>query len=286
MMKKVTENSNKVFVAVLSMLSICYFLWICFRVPLVFHFDNYQEISFFVGFFLLGGYIFAIFLKVLGNPEVKVISKILFVITALLCVVSNIINLWPVIVLDTVSLNNNTYYLTGEPEIVDIHSFHYLYKCNSNSFLCERTSFYSGGGASFRSLYLMEENNEIHVIDTLFSDFPVLVYTYAKQPRFYSYPAELDSHFYYLAYYLDPEAIIPFTKRYMLFECNKENRDCVRLPFRYEKDGSYANVEAIEAIREIRVFIDTELDQETLVYTYTYGKNPQCYVEGCEILKE
>jgi peptidoglycan/LPS O-acetylase OafA/YrhL len=91
MMKKVTENSNKVFVAVLSMLSICYFLWICFRVPLVFHFDNYQEISFFVGFFLLGGYIFAIFLKVLGNPEVKVISKILFVITALLCVVSNIV---------------------------------------------------------------------------------------------------------------------------------------------------------------------------------------------------
>jgi hypothetical protein len=48
--------------------------------------------------------------------------------------------------------------------------------------------------------------------------------------------------------------------------------------------GLYRNTIADEAADEIRVFIDSQFGEDTLIFTW--GENPRCYVEGCEILEE
>jgi hypothetical protein len=39
-----------------------------------------------------------------------------------------------------------------------------------------------------------------------------------------------------------------------------------------------------ETTREISVFIDNEMNQDTLIFTW--GETPRCYAQGCEIIEE
>ena len=166
---------------------------------------------------------------------------------------------------------------------LDVHVYHHLYKCNNSELLCDATPFEAGGGASFLPLSLMFDKptfpNEINIVHTRFGDgFKYLEYTYGKEPRYYDYPALLNDHLYYLAHYYNPG---PKTTTFLLYECNLDNTSCKQLPIRYVGSGYLRDTVANEAKGEINVFIDDQMEQDTLIFTW--GKNPQCFVEGCEI---
>jgi hypothetical protein len=59
----------------------------------------------------------------------------------------------------------------------------------------------------------------------------------------------------------------------------------------YKGYGRFTDVEADESTNEIQIIFKDDFDagkrefgEEILIYTY--GDNPRCYVEGCEILEE
>lgn len=68
---------------------------------------------------------------------------------------------------------------------------------------------------------------------------------------------------------------------YTLYECKSNYTECHPLPIRYingDEKYSYLEIDLIE--NEINLF---STEDDTLIFTY--GKNPRCYVEGCEIFK-
>jgi hypothetical protein len=141
-----------------------------------------------------------------------------------------------------------------------------------------------GGGGSFQPIKLMIDKmgnpNEVNVIRMPTAKVSWLEYTYGEQPRYYDYPAQLNTHLYYLAYYHNPE---PKSTTFWLYECNLNNTSCKQLPIRYVGFGYLRNTVADETTEEISVYIDNQMDQETLIFQW--GEKPQCFVEGCEILK-
>jgi hypothetical protein len=280
--------SNVLLVAI-PVLSVVYFLWTSFSIPLVFYINNYHTLSYIGAFILSGGYIFTtcllIFAKDIHKSRNKLLGISVFVITIPICCLSNAIAISLPTVMDKTKISNTTYYLTGELETFDIHAFHRLYKCNNSSFLCEQTPFQAGGGASFQPLHLMIDKttnpNEINVTWTSYDGkATVLEYTYGTQPRYYDYPAQLNNHLYYLAYNDKPNST---STAYLLYECELDNTSCKQLPIKYDGFGYLRDTVADEKTGEVNVFIDNQINQDTLIFTW--GEHPRCYVEACEILE-
>lgn len=285
------KKVGNIFIVIMPILSVGYYLWVRFSIPLVFYVNNYRGISSIGAFTLSVGYVSTICLliynKNLSKSGFAKIGVIVFAMTVPLCCLSNAIFLSLPTVLDKAEISHTTYYLTGEPELLDVHVFHHLYKCSNSEFLCELTPFEAGGGASFLPLSLMVDMstapNEINIVRTRFGDgFTFLEYTYGKESRYYDYPAQLNDHLYYLAYYRNPE---PKSTTFLLYECNLDNTSCLQLPIMYEGSGylRYTNMNIDEETSEISVYIDDEIGQDTLIFTW--GENPQCYVQGCETLE-
>ena len=280
--------SNVLLVAI-PILSVGYFLWMCFSIPLVFYINNYHTLSYIGAFVLSGGYIFTICLliyaKDIHKSRNKLLGVIMFLITIPLCCLGTVIALSLPVVMDKAQISNTTYYLTAELETFDIHAFHRLYICNNLSFLCKQTPFQAGGGASFQPLHLMIDKavnpDEINILRTSYdSKFSFLEYTYGTQSRYYDYPAQLNDHFYYLAYYDKPASK---SNTYLFYECKLDNTSCRQLPIKYNGSGYLRDTVADKTTGEVSVFIDNEINQDTLIFTW--GEQPRCYVKGCEILE-
>lgn len=269
----------------LLIFSILYFLLLRFSIPLIFYVNKYHRIIQVFGYALLAGYLFTLallFLRRFKEAKFPLFSLGLFIFVTMLCCLSTNIAIHLPTVLDKAVLDSETYYLTGELESFDIRAYHRLYRCNNRQIRCEMTSFYAGGGASFQPLHLMINNvGKISVIYTSVDGSSRLDYTLRKQSLFYDYPAQLKNRLYYLAYYrnLDPRSVT-----YTLYECSLDNTSCKQLPFQYIGFGYLREITANEETGEINIIIDNEVDQDTLIFTY--GENPRCYVEGCEILEQ
>ena len=131
--------------------------------------------------------------------------------------------------------------------------------------------------------------NEINVMYTFGDGTSKLIYTYGTPNRDYDgEPVQLGNHLYYLAYYRNSESN---NRTYMLFQCNLDNKGCVRLPFEYQGFGRYTEVKVDESTNELRLVFYSDVDNvslkhidETLIFTY--GEHPTCHVEGCKILEE
>lgn len=286
-------KTGNFFLILVPILSVIYFLWMKFGIPLIFYVSNYRTISY-IGFFVLSaGYILTIYMTLFSQISVnslqfsktRIFGVVMFMFTMPLCCLSSAMSISLPIVLDKVEISNTTYYLTGELEILDSHTYHRLFKCNNYTYKCEQTPFWMGGGAIYQPLHLMvdeiTEPKEIHVTWTSWDrQHTILDYTYGEQPRYYEPPAELNDHLYYLAYYRNPE---PKSITFLLYECRLDNTFCKRLPIQYEGFGNYRDTTANEETEEINVFIDNEAGQDTLIFTW--GENPRCYVQGCEILE-
>ena len=274
-------------VILMPIFSVGYFFWVRFDIPLVFYVSNYKEISS-VGVLLLSaGSIFTIFAlictKSINKSGIRIFGIILFALTLpISCLLVSIFPTLPT-VLDKAQISNTTYYLTGLIN-ADGHSFRDLYKCKNDHFACEKTPFFSGGGTSSTHWHLMIDKttdpNEINVIRVTFDGTEFLKYTYGAQPRYYDYPAQLNDHLYYLAY---PEDFTYYKPTIItLYECKLDNTSCKKLPIQYTGLGRLRETKTDETTGEISVFIGNKY--KTLIFTW--GENPRCYVEGCEILEE
>ena len=277
-------------IILMPIFSVGYFFWVRFSIPLLFYVSNYKEISL-VGLLLLSvGYIFTIFAliytKSISKSGIRIFGIIIFAFTVPLCCLNVAVAIFPyhTTVLDKAQISNTTYYLTGVIN-EDGHYFRDLYKCTNNHFACEKTPFYSGGGSSVWHWHLMIDKttdpNEINVILAYSDGDEVLEYTYGAQPRYYDYsPAQLSDHLYYLSY---PEDFTYYKPTiFTLYECKLDNTSCKKLPIQYTGLGRLREMKTDETTGEISVFIGNKY--KTLIFTW--GENPRCYVEGCEILEE
>lgn len=255
-----------------------------FSIPFIFYIRDYTSISNVGALVVSTGYLFAVFIVVnMKKSTEKIASTSILLFTMPLCCLGNALSLQAPIVLDTAKVDSETFYLTGELEVFDSHAYSRLYKCNDITYRCERTRFFDGGGgAGFRDLHLMidrtSSSDEIHVIYRNYAGFEMLDFTHGSQPRYYDYPAQLNNYLYYLARYNNNESK---TTTYLLYECNLDNTSCKQLPIKYEGNGYLRDTIVDETTAEIKVYIDNEPNQDTLIFTW--GKNPRCYVEGCEV---
>lgn len=281
------QKFNKYLLIFIILLSVSYWQWIRSAKLFVFRFSNYHAFTYIGWALLLIGYIY-LFITFKLAFKFKILYIAFFIITLPFCLLTTIFTLDLPVILDTANLADSVYFLTEEPDTFDMRIHHYLYRCDNSLRNCEKTSFYSGGGPSPRPISLLVANNKIHVQDTHYSDLNFLEYTYGEKPRYYDSSAPLGQHIYYLSYD-DKESKTPV---YSLYECKRDNTDCKRLPIEFnfsigfdeKSDLTYLFLDNNEAQDEIRVYYHDERDQRMLVAAY--GKNLQCFVDGCEILEE
>ena len=289
-------NVTNVFIIAVFVLGVVYFIWMRFRIPLVFYINNYRYIGYIGALVFYISYVFIIPMMYFSQISIQsfkiskigILRAVMFLTTTLLCCISSAALPSLPRVLDKTELSNTTYYLTGELEVLDVHAFHRLYKCNNSSFLCEQTPFYAGEGSSFLPLHLMIDKttnpDEINVTRTSYDgESTFLEYTYGTHPRYYDYPVQLNDHLYYLAHYRYT-VYRPESTTFVFYECKLDNTSCKKLPVQYEGFGIFRDTTINETTGEISVFIDDEVGQDTLIFTW--GENPQCYVQDCEILEE
>jgi hypothetical protein len=298
---KTIKNAITIFIFLLPILSISYFLWIVYSIPLIFYIVNYREITQISWYVLFASYIFTAPMLIYINRSqalrFRSLGIGLFIFTTLLCCLSTnfVINL-PTI-LDKEVLNDNTYYLTGELEAFDIHAYHRLFKCDNRHFHCEATPFWEDAGVTFKPLHLMIDkthNNEVNVTYAGADGITRLIYTNNTPNLNYDDPVQLGNQFYYLVYFHNPE---PRSSTYMLYQCNLDNTGCFRLPFEYlvikvENYTGYDSIEAEanESTNEIKVIFKKDFDISTMKFAeetliFTYNGQSHCYVEDCKILK-
>jgi len=126
---------TNVFIIFVSVLGVVYFIWMRFRIPLVFYINNYSKISYIVASVFYVDYVFIILIVYFSQISIQnfktskigILSAVMFVVTTLLCCISSAILPSLPRILDKIELSNTTYYLTGELDILDVHAFHRLY---------------------------------------------------------------------------------------------------------------------------------------------------------------
>lgn len=279
------EKISKILVFTTPLFCVAYILWVRFSIPLIFYIDYYQSLSYIFTLIIITSYIFTLaIITHLNKSRSKTLGLILLFAFMPFCCLSSYFSLYNPIILDSDVIGDMTYYLTGKLDAFDPRTDHQLYECTNSRFLCVQTPFWEGGGASFRPLQLMVDEkgnpNEINVTWTApLGEIVFLDYTYGKQPRYYDYPAQFNNRQYYLAHIHNTS---PQPNTYLLYECRLDNTFCKQLPIKYEGFGSFRDTRVNEVTGEINVYIDDQMDQETLIFSW--GENPRCYIDGCVIL--
>jgi hypothetical protein len=248
-------------------------------------FRLYFKLAFSLPFILIViGYI----LVVKSRHHALLKFAVIFLSVPVFCLGSYILISYPMLV-DKKQFNDFTYYLNYEPQLFDPPVVN-LYRCKSHSFSCQQTSFSSYAyptGVIKYALGIDAANNEVTVLALYDSGNLFMEYAYGNPPRYYDYPERIGDELYYLAYYRLSEAEIPYQYTWMLYRCNLDNTDCVRLPFQYTGDEDFITaLEFNEATQEINLFFHYYPYDENPTLIYTYGEHPRCYVEGCEILEK
>lgn len=110
-----------------------------------------------------------------------------------------------------------------------------------------------------------------------------LVFGDADPPRYYTLRGTRSEKYRFYPT-VDCIAWEPYTcmaYKHMIYQCELDNTGCTPLPFQYIGKDEYAYIEFNEETQEFEFFVGP--DDEILVYSF--GKNPRCHVEGCEILQ-
>jgi len=174
--------------------------------------------------------------------------------------------------------NGKTYYVTWMHPLGD-----YQWTFNNVTIWkgpFEYESFFFGYSMDSYEIICDARNEETHIITSFTKR---LAFTDGNGQRIYDDGARLGNHQYGLSYDYNenPDLFI-----YVLYECGLDFSDCHILPFQYH--GEYSKwasyVAANEEKSELNVyFIVYHGTQSEDVLIFTWGEQPRCYVEGCEI---
>lgn len=194
-----------------------------------------------------------------------------------------ILNSWYITIymprlIDAAKYNETVYYLVSYPKAIDIpwRTVNQLSKWHG--FLNYET-LYMDDWAWKGRLFYDKKTNLVNVV-AVFDDRSYLLYTDDTPSRYYEHDSrQLENHLYYVSSQCWYCKASPYT----MYECELDNTSCVRLPFRYTGKGEFDYLEVNEKTKEIDFYIWLGSDDDVLVYSY--GVQPRCYVEECEILE-
>lgn len=197
-------------------------------------------------------------------------------------------------VVDTAEFNGVTYYLTYNHHcILDTHvGGKYLTVWEDwshyNIFLINEYGFKRGD-----KIIYDEPTNTISIIFEESNGDKRLVFLFDGSPRRFDWYKQFENHLYYLNEECETWSQVPYggyckTQKLMIYQCKTDNTSCAPLPMQYTGMGiSWSYMEVNEATDELDFYIERYEDMASIdIKVYSYGKNPHCYVEGCEILSQ
>lgn len=281
-MKKVID-AGKLIIHNFYSISIVVFIVIYIRwfrlTPLMFY--NDPDGAYIVGLILLGlSSLFAFLFKRSKNR--RFLKGFLFILATIFLIgnIAHINAFFPSLEFTT-KCNGKTYYVTW------MHPFgDYQWSFNNVTIWkgVKYESFFFGYSSSNYEIVCDENKKEANIINT---SRDVLAYTDGENSRIYDEceGVILGNHQYFLSTQCNDW--IPSTcgsVTYTLYVCNLSYRSCDPLPIQYTQyeTRNFLNLVSNEATHEVNLYEEYfETDDEILIFTY--GENPRCYMEGCEI---
>jgi hypothetical protein len=275
------------FLITIGVFIVFYLRW--FRVaPFVFLNDPTR--AFIGGLVLLFLYTIVSFMTRLS--ELDIAQKTLVYISAIPLLVINVVylNLYLPRIETMAKCNGITYYITyGAPILDDQWTYIQLTKWRGIFYESHFLGYASDAGAN--KIKCDADRKEALFIRT-YLDPNTLTYIDGENPRsFYSYAgAQLNGNLYFvsedwslLENCANQQSQACHVAVYTLYKCNPNYTNCNPLPVSYTNgDVDFLELRASEATNEVSLFEQYRgSDDETLVFTY--GANPQCYVDGCAI---
>ena len=180
---------------------------------------------------------------------------------------------------DTAFFQGNRYHIVNETND-DFHSYQAFYKCTLFGFYCKR--LYGSIGYGDAKIIVDNRQNEISLFEK-----SGLSYTYGNQVRYYvGYPLKANDQIYELGWHCNQASPLDCDKvDYFLYQCNLDYTECKPLPVKYTSysEDNSLELEEIAETGEILLF-DNFDESPTLIFSY--GEQPRCYVEDCQILEK
>lgn len=224
-------------------------------------------------------------LSILRQPSSrnKSLSLLMFVVTlpTLALNIMYFVSYFPKVV-DKLEFGGFKYYILSEIDM-DYHSNRSFYKCAKWSLQCD-VPYSTYSRQDFKKIIVDKEKNEVSAISS--EPDSRLVFTYGENSRLYEgYPEQLGDHVYQMSTdYGNRKCGVASCDIYIytLYECKSNYTSCNPLPIQYTRDYEVTIVLNANAIaNEIDAY-----DNYDDTKIFTYGKHPQCYVEGCMILEQ
>jgi len=272
-----------------------YFYWISLAVfgaiylrwfrltPLVFEYYNDPNGAYIVGLILLGLYSVSAFTLYLFRYR-KFLRWLPYASSTLLLVwnIAHVIAFFPSLELTT-RCNGYTYYITWMHPIGD-------YQWTFDEFtvwegINYESHFFGYSQGPFR-IVCDEEKKVANVIREM-ND--VLSYSHGENTTgFDDYAGtQLNGYRYFLSFKCNNWYDYTCeSETYTLYECGLDYKSCDSLPIRYTgKNIIFLTLESDELADTVNLYEEAVLTDEKIMI-FTWGKNPKCYVEGCEILEQ
>lgn len=270
----------KNFLSIIFSITILIYLRWFWLTPLVFKYYNDPNAGFLVGIVLF--ITLLIFTAVYRRTKNRFLKYVTLTLIALL----SFINIWHIVAFfpkieNHLKCDGRIYYITWMHPWGDYQwTFDQLTVWDG---LRYESQFFGYSQGPFE-IICDEERGAANIIRTI-ND--VLIYSHGLKKVSYDdwAGAQLGQNRYFLAWQCDEWGINTCDlETYTLHECTLEYKSCDSLFISYTTSVYSLVLNADEIANEIRLYDDYDDNPErTLIFTY--GKNPRCYVEGCEILK-
>lgn len=279
--KKTVEWTLKIFLLITIALGcIIYSRWF-WLTPLVFEYYNDPNMALIIGIILFSIFLILAFLFLFLK---KVFLRAFILAIALLTGVVNFYQIsafFPTLE-NHIKCNGRNYYITWMHPFTDYQwTFDQLTIWNGLQY---ESKFFGYSQGPFE--IVCDETKDMANIIRITND--VLTYSYGEMSIQYDdwTTTQLGESRYFLSFKcIELEDDICVSTTFTLQECTLEYKSCDSLFISYTDDYHPTLVlEADETNNEVSLFDDYG-DNPNRTLIFTYGKNPRCYVEGCEILK-
>ena len=275
----------KIFLITLVVLVVFYLRW--FQLTPFAFLDN-PEFGYIVGFILL--LIYGLFVKAWLASKNIFWKSLFFVVSILLLGINSLYLEIHIPRLSTTAKCNGTRYYISDYAPLGDEQYLFAQISGWKGIFYESTFGIYMSVGSYK-IVCDEEKKETHFVEK-FSR--LLVYTDSENPRAYVQyvRARLRDHLYFLSEEISGleagcdegmQGCLVLT--YTLYECQLDYTACNPLPIRYTTNNS-ANTFELETdpkANEI-ILLEQYLDSYDETLIFVYGKNPRCYVDGCEVL--
>lgn len=199
------------------------------------------------------------------------------------------VSFYPTTILEE-KFNGDRYIVTRARDLERFTSYYTFYKCAEWNLSCDELYSTLWSNAPER-IIVDEQKGEVSLFSNVFR--PTLVYTYGVNSRSYDRYStiEFEGDVYLISEAREiPDDCLPEDEWscdvyvYTPYKCNSEYKSCEPLPVLYtDQYGASVFWEENDVGNGVALYDGYRDDGGTLILSYE--ENPQCFVEGCEILE-